>query len=71
LALLIAEVASRFGISLSQKFALQAVPVIGAVGGATLNAAFLGHYRELAKAHFTVRRLERTFGPDNVKQAAA
>ncbi len=71
LALLIAEVASRFGVSLSQKFAVQAVPVIGAVGGATLNVAFLGHYRELAKAHFTVRRLERTFGADIVRQAAA
>ncbi len=71
LAMLIAEVASRFGVSLSQKFALQAVPVIGAVGGATLNAAFLAHYRELAKAHFTVRRLERTFGPDAIRQAAA
>ena len=69
LALLMAEVASRFGMSLSQKFALQAVPVVGALGGATLNAAFLNHYRELARAHFTVRRLERVFGEAAVKQA--
>ncbi len=71
LALLMAEVASRFGLSLSQKFALQAVPVVGAVGGAALNAAFLSHYRELARAHFTVRRLERVFGAAAVRQAAA
>ena len=44
---------------------------IGAVGGATLNATFLAHYRDLARAHFTVRRLERLFGVDAVRQAAA
>ena len=71
LALLIGEVASRFGLSLSQKFALQAIPVVGAVGGATLNAAFLSHYRELAQAHFTVRRMERVYGEAAVRQAAA
>lgn len=71
LALLMSEVASRFGVTLSQKFALQAVPVIGAVGGATLNAAFLAHYRGLARAHFTVRRLERVYGAEAVRQAAA
>ena len=71
LALLMAEVASRFGLTLSQKFALQAVPVIGAVGGATLNAAFLTPYRELARAHFTVRRLERVYGEAAVRNAAA
>ena len=71
LALLVAEVASRFGVSLSQKFALQAVPVVGAFSGATLNAAFLAHYRDLARAHFTIRRLERMFGVDAVRQAAA
>lgn len=71
LALLMAEVASRFGLTLSQKFALQAIPVVGAVGGATLNAAFLAHYRSLARAHFTVRRLERVYGADAVRQAAA
>ncbi len=70
LALLMAEVASRFGMSLSQKFALQAVPVVGALGGATLNAAFLAHYRGLARAHFTVRRLERRFGAEAIRQAA-
>ena len=71
LALLMRQAASRFGLSLSEKFALQAVPVIGALGGATLNAAFLAHYRDLAGAHFTVRRLERAFGADAVRQAAA
>ena len=68
--MLLADVARRFGVTLSQKFTLQAVPVLGAVTGASLNAAFLGHYRDLARAHFTVRRLERQYGADAVRAAA-
>ncbi|AOX16235.1 EcsC family protein [Kozakia baliensis] len=60
--MLIAEVASHYGIGLSRKFALQMVPVAGALCGASLNAAFLSHYRALARAHFTIRRLERQHG---------
>jgi hypothetical protein len=70
LAMLLTEVASRYGLTLSQKFALQAIPVVGALGGATLNAAFLAHYRDLARAHFTIRRLERTYGEEVVRAAA-
>ncbi|MFT8375451.1 MAG: EcsC family protein [Gluconobacter cerinus] len=60
--MLISEVAAHYGIGLSRKFALQMVPVAGALCGASLNAAFLAHYRALARAHFTIRRLERTHG---------
>lgn len=67
--LLIAEVASHYGIGLSRKFALQMIPVAGALCGASLNAAFLTHYRALARAHFTIRRLERHHGPA-VREAA-
>ena len=70
LAMLLTDVAARFGLTLSEKFALQAIPVIGAVSGATLNGAFLAHYRKLARAHFTVRRLERRFGAAAVLAAA-
>ena len=70
-AMLLSDVARRFGVTLSQKFALQAVPLIGAVTGASLNGAFLAHYRELATAHFTIRRLERQFGSAAVKAAAS
>ncbi|WP_040507341.1 EcsC family protein [Gluconobacter morbifer] len=67
--MLVAEVASHYGIGLSRKFALQMVPVAGALCGASLNAAFLAHYRAVARAHFTIRRLERTHGRA-VKEAA-
>jgi hypothetical protein len=61
--MLISEVASRYGLVIGQKFAVQMMPVAGALCGASLNAAFLSHYQELARAHFTVRRLERVHGP--------
>jgi hypothetical protein len=69
LVLLLSEVAGRYGISVSQKLALQAVPFVGAAGGAALNAAFLRHYRDAARAHFVIRRLERLHGSQAVRQA--
>ncbi len=59
---LITQVASRFSIVVSQKAAAQAVPVVGAVGGAVINTLFIGHFQDMGKGHFTVRRLERIHG---------
>lgn len=69
LVMLMAEVAGHYGMALSRKLAAQMVPVAGALCGAAINSAFLAHYRALAKAHFTIRRLERTHG-SAVKEAA-
>ena len=69
--MLLSEVSARYGVTLSQKFALQAVPIAGALTGAALNVAFLAHYRDIARAHFTVRRLERSYGQAAVHAAAA
>jgi hypothetical protein len=65
----VAVVAKRFGISISQKFAAQAVPVIGAVTGAAINTAFMEHFQSVAKGHFTIRRLERSHGRDLIGRA--
>jgi hypothetical protein len=35
--------------------------LFGATAGAAVNAAVMDHYQDLARAHFTVRRLERTY----------
>ena len=43
------------------------MPLIGAAGGAAVNAIFMRHYQEMADGHFTVRRLERKYGPETVK----
>jgi hypothetical protein len=59
---LIAQVASRFGVVVTQKAAAQTIPVIGALGGAAVNYAFIDHFQSVARGHFTVRRLERKYG---------
>ena len=66
---LIASIASRFGIVVSQKAAAQAVPAIGAAGGALVNTIFIAHFQDMARGHFVVRRLERTYGVDVVRVA--
>jgi hypothetical protein len=53
----IATVAPRLAAALGQKLAAQAVPVLGAVSGAALNAAFLRYYREVARIRFALMRL--------------
>ena len=65
---LISLVASRFGVVVTQKLAAQAIPVIGAVGGAAVNYAFIEHFQDTAAGHFTVRRLERIHGKDTVRE---
>jgi hypothetical protein len=66
---LLSQIASRFGAVVSQKVAAQAVPVLGALGGATVNAVFIDHFQTLARGHFTVRRLERAYGKGTVRLA--
>ena len=65
---LVSEVASRFGVIVSERFAASAVPVLGAVGGATVNVIFMNHFQRVAQGHFTVRRLERVYGPALVRR---
>ena len=66
---LIALIGSRFGIVVSQKAAAQMVPVIGAAGGAIINTLFIGHYQDMARGHFIVRRLEKIHGAEPVRLA--
>ena len=66
---LLAQIGSRFGMVVSQKVAAQAVPILGAIGGAAVNAAFVDHFQTLARGHFTVRRLERIYGMGTVRRA--
>jgi EcsC protein family len=63
----ISQIASRFGVVVTQKLTAQTLPLIGAIGGAAVNYAFISHFQEIAQAHFTVRRLERTYGKELVR----
>ncbi|MFY0184624.1 EcsC family protein [Stenotrophomonas sp. PUT21] len=69
LAKLVEKVAARFGVVVTEKFAAQAVPIVGAVAGATLNTMFTDYYQDVARGHFIVRRLERTYGYETVRTA--
>lgn len=62
LARLVTLIASRFSITASEKFAAQAIPVLGALGGASINLLFIQHFQNMARGHFRVRRLERRYG---------
>ncbi len=65
---MIAAIAARFGIVVTQKAAAQAVPVIGGAGGALINTIFIDHFQDIARGHFIIRRLERTYGQDIVQR---
>lgn len=66
---LIVRIAPRFEIAVGEKVAAQALPVLGAVGGAALNVAFTRHFQAIARAHFAVRRMERLHGEKVVRDA--
>ena len=63
----VTQVAARFGVVVTQKFAAQALPVVGALGGAAVNYAFMEHFQDVARGHFTVRRLERVYGKERIR----
>jgi hypothetical protein len=63
---IVAAVAPRLATALGQKVIAQAVPVIGAVTGAALNAAYLRYYREIARIRFALLRLGQAHGTDAV-----
>ena len=67
---LISLIANRYSVNVTEKAAAQLVPLIGAVGGATINAIFIDHFQSVARGHFAVRRLERKHGVEVVRAKA-
>lgn len=65
---IIEKIAARFNIVITEKVAAQAVPVIGAITGATLNTLFIDFYQNAAKGHFIVKRLEAKYGNSLIKE---
>jgi hypothetical protein len=66
---LIASIATSFEVRVAEKALAQATPLIGAVGGAAINAAFTHHFQEAARYHFGLRRLERVHGFEKTRAA--
>lgn len=65
---LISQIASRFSIVVSEKAAAQAVPLVGALGGAVINTLFIDHFQDMGRGHFTIRRLERLHGQEEIRR---
>ena len=63
----IEKIAERFSITVTSKAAAQFVPVIGTIAGVSINAIFINHYQDMARGHFIVLGLERTYGENAVK----
>jgi len=65
---LIATIASRFSIVITEETAAKAIPVVGAVSGGAINYLFMNHFQEMARGHFVVRRLEKKYGMRRVEE---
>ena len=65
----ISVLAARFGVVVSEKAAAQAVPIVGAFGGALVNTIFIGHFQDMARGHFIVRRMEKIHGTEPIQEA--
>jgi hypothetical protein len=64
---LVDVIGAQFGVVVSEKAAAEAVPIIGALGGATVNVVFMDHFQKVARGHFIIRRLERKYGMDTIR----
>ena len=65
---LVSEIAARYGLIVSDRAAASAIPVLGALGGATINWVFMDYFQEVARGHFTMRRLERAYGAELIRE---
>ena len=63
----ITRVAARFQVQVTEKAAAQAIPIVGAVGGALINNLFISHFQTMGRGHFTVRRLERIYSAELIE----
>ena len=64
----IATIAERYSLTVTEKAAAQLIPVVGAIGGALINTVFIDHFQNMARGHFIVRRLEKTYGSALVRR---
>jgi hypothetical protein len=64
---LLSRVAQSFEVNVTEKFLAQAVPVVGALGGGAINAAFTDYFSDAARFHFGLKKLEAKYGQEFVQ----
>ncbi len=65
---LLAKIAAKYQTMVAARVAATAVPIVGAVVGAMVNVVFLDLFQDKARGHFIVRRLEREYGTEPVRE---
>jgi hypothetical protein len=65
---LLTQISAKFEVVVSEKFIAEALPVMGAIGGGMINAAFTDYFSEAARFHFGLRALEFRFGRDTIEK---
>lgn len=65
----ITTIAARYGVVITESAAAKMVPVVGALGGGTINLMFMHHFQEVARGHFVIKRLEAKYGSNVVRAA--
>ncbi len=60
-------VSKQFGTSVTEKIVAEAIPVLGAVSGAGINALFTDYFGKAARFHFGILDLERRYGAPTVQ----
>jgi hypothetical protein len=65
----LAQVAARFELVVSEKALAELMPIVGAIGGGAINAAFSEHFNAAARFHFGLRALEKKYGTELVRAA--
>ena len=63
------RVGARYSARVSHKVLAKAIPFVGAASGAAINSMFVQHFQDVARAHFTIRRLERAYGAEPIQHA--
>jgi len=64
----IARIASYFEIVVTEKLVAEAIPVVGAIGGASINVAFCDYFGQAAKYHFGILKLESIYGKEFISE---
>ncbi len=65
---LLSRIAARFNVVVSEKMLVEAVPVLGAIGGGVINATFTNYFSQAARYHFGLRALESKHGRSEVER---
>jgi EcsC protein family len=65
----VGRIAPRFATLMGQKLASQAVPVLGAVAGASVNYVFMDYFQAMARVRFGLMRLAKDHGEELILTA--